>query len=110
VRAAKALPADRQFKVLDSLGCRYLLSDSPMFDAASARRLLVEGFPFFIERISDKPASPYAVFTAMTAREAKDKLELFASPGFDPRETVLTEADVLKPRPMESSHPWGSGS
>ncbi|HVP90839.1 MAG TPA: YfhO family protein [Terriglobales bacterium] len=97
VRAAKALPAGRQFKVLDSLGCRYLLSDSPMFDAASARRLLVEGFPFFIERISDKPASPYAVFTAMTAREAKDKLELFASPGFDPRETVLTEADVLKP-------------
>ncbi len=104
VRAVKALPAEGQLKVLDSLGCRYFLSDSPMFDAASARRLQVEGFPFFIEKTSDKPAAPYAVFAAATAREAKDKLDVFTSAGFDPREKVLTEREVLK-SPTDAARP-----
>ena len=104
VRAAKELPAERQLRVLDSLGCRYFLSDNPMFDPPSARRLKVEGFQLFIEKTSDRPDAPRAVFAAVTAREAKDKLEVLTDPGFDPRQKAITEKQVLAPA-QESAQP-----
>jgi hypothetical protein len=110
VREAKRLPADLQRKVLRFLGCRYFLGDMPVFDAGSARRLQVQGFPLVIERISDERASPYIVFAAMTlaTREAKDKLAVFTSPGFDPRREVLTEKEVLRPGAEPSPSPAGA--
>jgi hypothetical protein len=95
MHTVKNLPAEGQFKVLDYLGCRYFLSDSPMFDAKSARRIQVEGFPMFIEKIAEKPAGPSVVYATLRARNMKDKLEKFMSPSFDPRKQVIADKGLL---------------
>jgi hypothetical protein len=94
MREVKKLPAEGQVKVLDYLGCRYFISDSPMFNGRTSRRLLVQGFPVVIETIADKPAVPSVVYATAKATGMEDKLGLFVSPGFDPRERVITDRDL----------------
>lgn len=96
VRRVKRLPPQEQLKVLQYLGCNYFMSDSPIFSEATARRLVVEGFPFYIERITGRPEAPYIVYSARRAATTGERLNIFMSAGFDPyREVVMEKAIAL---------------
>jgi hypothetical protein len=110
VREAKKLPAESQRKILEYLGCRYFVSDSPMFDPAGARRFQVQGFPLFVEKISDKPATPCLAYATVRVSGTEDKLKLFVSPSFDPRRQIMTDRelrleDASRPGPPAKSAP-----
>ena len=94
VQNVKNVSVEGQLKVLRYLGCNYFISDSPMFSKETARRVEVEGFPVFIESVTDRAAVPYVVYSALRAAGPEDGLKVFVSPGFDPYKKVLTEKDV----------------
>ena len=94
VQKVKELPVESQLKVLRWLGCNYFISDNPMFSKETARKVVVEGFPVFIETITDRPAAPYVVFSARRISGAEDGLRLFLSPEFDPHGEALAEKDL----------------
>ena len=94
VQKVKELPAESQLQVLRWLGCNYFISDNPMFSKETARKVVVETFPVFIEAITDRAAAPYVVFSTRRISGAEDGLGLFLSPGFDPYREVLAERDL----------------
>jgi len=97
VREAKKLPPDGRLKVLRYLGCDYYIGDSALFDRPTARRLEVEGFPVFVEKIGGGPARPHAAFSTVRAATPDEKLAAFTDARFDPLENVITEKDFALP-------------
>jgi hypothetical protein len=92
-RSVKRRPPDDQLKILRYLGCNDFISDYPLFSKEAARRLLVEGFPVYVERITDQPARAYVAVSARRAASPEDALKIFVGPDFDPRAEVVTEKD-----------------
>jgi len=95
VRQVKRLPPQKQLKVLQYLGCNYFISDSPIFSQETARRLVVEGFPFYIESITGRPAAPYIVYSARRAATMEERLNIFMGNGFDPYHEAVTEKAIV---------------
>lgn len=93
-RSVKRLPPDNQLKILRYLGCSDFISDNPLFSKEAARRLLVEGFPVYVERITDQPASPRVAYSARRAASPEDGLKIFVGGDFDPWTEVVTEKDL----------------
>ena len=94
VAAVKELPAESQLKILKYLGCGYYIGAGPVFSKKTARLLDVEGVRVAVERISDKPATPYVAFSTVQAASADDKIKLFADPGFDPYEKTILQREI----------------
>lgn len=93
-RSIKGLPPDHQLKILRYLGCNDFISDNPLFSKETARRFQVEGFPVYVERITDRQASPHVVYSARRATSPEDGLKIFVDRDFDPRKEVVTENDM----------------
>jgi len=94
VREVRKLPAESQLKVLHYLGCRYFISDMPMFSKETARKIEVEGFPVYIEDLGSRAAAPYVVFSAVRIADPEDGLKRFADPTFDPHKEILVTQDA----------------
>jgi hypothetical protein len=68
-----------------------------MFFPEAARKIVVEGYTQYIEKISEKPASPMVVFKAVQAAGLDQKLKIFINPEFDPQKEVVVGQSVKVP-------------
>jgi hypothetical protein len=101
---ARRLPAEGQLKILRYLGCQYYISDNPLFFKETARRLTVEGFPVFVEKIGGERVRPHVVFSCVRASTPERKLAAFVDVAFNPLETAVVESDLpLPPSPSEAA-------
>lgn len=105
-KKAKELTPELQLKVLSYLGCRYFISDFPMFSKETARELQVEGFPVFVESLAARTPTPFVVHLARRATSLEEKLEIFVGAGFDAFKEIVTEVD---PGLSGSPGPRGEG-
>jgi hypothetical protein len=94
-RRVKELPPEDQLKVLRYLGCHDFISDNPKFSKETARRLQVEGFPVYVESITERPASPHVVYAARRAAGPEDGLKIFVGADFDPSREIVTAKDMI---------------
>ena len=95
--AMKGLPPNGRFKVLKYLGCTAHIGYEPLFSREGAQRIQIEGIDVWLERISEKDASPFVAFRAVQAAEVKDELGILAGSEFDPLKEVITEKDLNLP-------------
>jgi hypothetical protein len=79
------------------LGCEYYIGNQPMFFPEAARKIVVEGYTQYIEKISEKPASPMVVFKAVQAAGLDQKLKIFINPQFNPQKEVVVDQIVKVP-------------
>jgi len=91
------LSLEDKLKILRYLGCEYYIGNQPMFFPEAARKIVVEGFTQYIERISDEPARPTVVFNALQAEGLDQKLKIFINPEFDPQKEVVVDQSVKVP-------------
>ncbi|MBC7363103.1 MAG: YfhO family protein [Candidatus Aminicenantes bacterium] len=97
MKRIKSLNLDGRLKILRYVGCQYHVGNHPMFFPESARKIVVEGYNLYIEKISDKPAKPIVVFKTIQADGLDQKLKIFISPDFDPQTEVLVDKTIKIP-------------
>jgi hypothetical protein len=96
-QAIKALPPAGQFKILSYLGCQAYLGYEPLFSKETAQRIRIEGIDVWLERISEKAASPYVAFRSVEAAPGEDGLGTFTDAAFDPRTEIITPRGIDLP-------------
>jgi hypothetical protein len=97
MKKVNSLRPEEKLKILRSLGCEYYIGNQPMFFPESARKIVVEGYTQYTEKISEKPASPMVVFMAVPAAGLDQKLKIFINPEFDPQKEVVVDQSVKVP-------------
>jgi len=91
------LSLEDKLKILRYLGCEYYIGNQPMFFPEAARKIVVEGYTQYIEKISEEPAKPMVVFKAVQAAGLDQKLKIFINPEFDPQKEVVVDQSVKVP-------------
>jgi hypothetical protein len=97
MKKVNSLRPEDKLKILRYLGCEYYIGNQPMFFPEAARKIVVEGYTQYIEKISEKPASPKVVFKAVQAAGLDQKLKIFINPEFDPQKEVVVDQSVKVP-------------
>jgi len=91
------LSLEDKLKILRYLGCEYYIGNQPMFFPEVARKIMVEGYTQYIEKISEEPAKPMVVFKAVQAAGLDQKLKIFINPKFNPQKEVVVDQSVKVP-------------
>jgi hypothetical protein len=91
----RGLPVKDQLKVLRYLGCHYYVGDIPFAVKEGPRRLTVEGFPVIIETLTNKPVTPYVVYSASHAAAQEDRLKIFVGASFDPSKEIVVPGNIM---------------
>jgi len=97
MKKVNSLRPEDKLKILRYLGCEYYIGNQPMFFPEAARKIVVEGYTQYIEKISEEPAKPKVVFMAVQAEGLDQKLKIFINPEFDPQKEVVVDQSVKVP-------------
>ena len=108
----KSLPKDQKLRFLRFLGCQYYFGNKPVFFPDTARMVLIQGFPLYIEEIAKEQDKPRLVFTLFRARTEEEKLALLTHPDFNSEKMAIIDDalfSLMKVEPMETSSLEKSG-
>jgi len=97
MKKVRVLNVEDKLKILRYLGCKYHIGNKPMFFPEAARKIEVEGYTQYIEKIGEEPAMPMVIFKAIQAEGLDQKLEIFISPEFDPQMEVVVDKSIKTP-------------
>lgn len=91
----KSLPKDQKLRFLRFLGCQYYFGNKPVFSPKTARMILIQGFPLYIEEIAKEQAKPRLVFTLFRARTEEQKLALLTHPDFNSEKMAIIDDALI---------------
>lgn len=97
MKKVSSLSLENKLKILRYLGCQYYIGNKPMFSPESARKIVVEGFTQYLEKISDEPARPAVVFNIIKAEGLDQKINIFISPSFNPNQGAIVGKNLKLP-------------
>jgi hypothetical protein len=90
----KSLKREDQLKILKYLGCQYYIGNKPLFSQEASKKIEVEGFVQYLEKITDEPARPTVVYDFVEAETDQQRLDIFISPEFDPQKTAIIGKNI----------------
>lgn len=86
---------EKRKKALKYIGCEYYLGGKALFNPVKAEKLMIEGFPVYLEKISEKKCWPLLVGQVIKSGSPDEDIEIFAQPEFDPDKIAIVRQDVL---------------
>lgn len=90
----KSLKREDQLKILKYLGCQHYIGNKPLFSQEASKKIMVEGFTQYLEKITDEPARPTIVYDFVEAETDQQRLDIFISPEFDPQKTAIIGKNI----------------
>lgn len=95
-RILKLSPAAK-VKILQYLGCQYYIGEKPLLPDREFKMWKIGRYEVLWQKISDQPARPQLVFTAVIVSKREDKLTAFLQPDFSPEDSVILNRKVELP-------------
>ncbi len=89
MKLIQELPHDARIKILEYLGCAYVITERPLFPSRPEIKREINGLTFWLQPLASKKMNPYLVFQTIEAESVEERVKIFASPSFDPLKAAI---------------------
>lgn len=90
----ESLTKKEKLKILNYLGCQYYLGTKPYFNPASAKKISLGKFNFYLEEITNEHPKPFLVFDYIQINSLEKQLETFLDSDFDPKQVAIINVNL----------------
>ncbi|MGC8745318.1 MAG: YfhO family protein [Candidatus Saccharicenans sp.] len=88
-------------KALKYVGCEYYIASKPLFHPEKAEKLMIEGYPVYLEKLSEKKSWPLLVGEIIKINSLDESIGIFCHPEFNPDKIAIISQSALNDGNLE---------